>query len=501
MNRDVLIACSPYLAAMLIATALLWLLVRLSGAKLRLAHARTLHQDQRGAVQSLSFVLTLPLFVMILMFIVQLSQITIGTVVVEYAAFAAARAAMVWIPAETASEYANQIGTYRQTSSGSSDGNSYAVYIVDPSGLKYEKIHFAAAMACMPVAPSRETQTSANHPGMEAHSALLSAYLSMSPVSSGNTQISTRLRRKLAYALNHTRVDIEIHHPLKVELGADAPLERYPLLDRDMYPVEFAHNEYGWQDQLYVTVSHDFALLPGPGRLLARRVDARPGSSPESDPGSDRIARSLDKSGDVYVRTLTATVRLNNEGQKSSLPFYQTLRGNQAPNFSSTDFSNSGNNEDGEANGNGEGDGEGSAEGDENEAGEACCGNDAQQGEHGDGEDHPEGENEHEGNNEREGGDNREGQEGRDRPGNREENESDGNNNDREGGKDGPGDRAEEGNRDEKERPESGNSPNDRESPETLERPDKPDPREGKNSPEESSDSESNETQQQGDQR
>ena len=40
-------------------------------------------------MQSLSFVLTLPLFVMVMLFIVQLSQITIGRLAVEYAALAA----------------------------------------------------------------------------------------------------------------------------------------------------------------------------------------------------------------------------------------------------------------------------------------------------------------------------------------------------------------------------------------------------------------------------
>ena len=31
-------------------------------------------------------------------------------------------------------------------------------------------------------------------------------------------------------------------------------------------------NELGWQDTITVTVNYDLALLPGPGRLLARYV-------------------------------------------------------------------------------------------------------------------------------------------------------------------------------------------------------------------------------------
>ena len=38
------------------------------------------------------------------------------------------------------------------------------------------------------------------------------------------------------------------------------------------YPDEFQFNEIGWQDQITVTVKYNLALLPGPGRLLARYI-------------------------------------------------------------------------------------------------------------------------------------------------------------------------------------------------------------------------------------
>ena len=63
------------------------LLAGLSRARLELGRLRQLHADQRGSAQSLSFVLTLPLFIMVLLFIVQVSQLMIGKVVVEYAAY------------------------------------------------------------------------------------------------------------------------------------------------------------------------------------------------------------------------------------------------------------------------------------------------------------------------------------------------------------------------------------------------------------------------------
>src|SRR5262245_46550230 len=70
-----------------------------------------LHADQRGSVQSLSFVLTVPIFVMLMLLAVQITQLMIGLIVVQYAAYAAARSASVWIPARMEpDELENRIG-------------------------------------------------------------------------------------------------------------------------------------------------------------------------------------------------------------------------------------------------------------------------------------------------------------------------------------------------------------------------------------------------------
>jgi len=328
MHRAVLISCLPYLAGIVLSVAVLWALLRLSRARLKLAAFAGLHRDERGGVQSLSFVLTLPLFIMLMMFIVQLSQLTIAKVVVEYSAYAAARAAMVWIPAEAPREWANQIGQYRtyvRDVVDESTGREYTVYEVDTSGRKADKIRFAAAMACMPICPSRDVQAPGSEFHAEALAAIREAYRLLDPRSEQNTRIPARLDNKLAYAWENTRVVIEVYHAKEVAMGADAPLDRYPLLDRWQYRPEFAENEYGWQDQLFVTVVHDFALLPGPGRLLARRADASPGTSAEEAPGYDEVAENIDREDGVYKRALTATVRMSNEGQKSVLPYIQPL--------------------------------------------------------------------------------------------------------------------------------------------------------------------------------
>ena len=71
----------------------------LQPGELRLGRLLTLHRDEAGNIQSLSFVLTLPVFIFVMLMIVQVSQLMIGIVVVNYAAFAAARSAAVRIPA------------------------------------------------------------------------------------------------------------------------------------------------------------------------------------------------------------------------------------------------------------------------------------------------------------------------------------------------------------------------------------------------------------------
>jgi hypothetical protein len=102
MNRAVLHACLPWLAVLAGSLLAAYLLVRFSGARPSLRRLRRLHENQVGGVQSLSFVLALPLFIMIMLFIVQISQLMIGIIVVHYTAYATARSASVWIPAGVA---------------------------------------------------------------------------------------------------------------------------------------------------------------------------------------------------------------------------------------------------------------------------------------------------------------------------------------------------------------------------------------------------------------
>lgn len=325
MHRQILISVWPYLALMVLSSGFCWLLLRMTRARPDWRQLKLLAADERGAVQSLSFVLTIPIFIVVMMFIVQLSQLTIGKFVVEHAAFAAVRSAQVWLPAHVTSyEGFNQVSSlcYRETITGD-DGWLYDCYEVDPVGHKYNKIRFAAVQACLAICPSRDVGADRGALGNDVGDSLVKAAEIWSPQLLKNPKVSDRIKNKLAYSLANTSVRIFVRHRL-----SDPPLLPYlipPYLD------EFAPGEIGWNDQILVTVTHQFALLPGPGRLLARQT-AQPGQT-ASDPGAgtsmtgDTTASSIQLVGGVPTYRLTATAMLHSEGEKSLIPYGQTLLG------------------------------------------------------------------------------------------------------------------------------------------------------------------------------
>ncbi|MBP89613.1 MAG: hypothetical protein CMJ64_23365 [Planctomycetaceae bacterium] len=325
MSREAIIACLPYLAGIVVSVGLLRLLVWASGARMQLSQLRRLNADQHGAVQSLSFVLTLPLFVMILLFIVQLSQLTTARLVVEYAAMAAARSAVVWIPTTLSDGYEteNRISAISPAGEMTDDnGVRFVVYQVSPGSPKYDKIRLAAATSLMSVCPSRDTGVVLDDEGISAATTMVKTYAAISPASVENTRIPTRIYNKLAFALRNTHVEIEIRH--RNTDYRDRPNEP-PLAHYDIVPYreEFEFNEIGYQDQIVVTVRHEFALLPGPGRFLSRNTPRRDGNLSEQD----RVAMQVRRENGIFTYPISATARLNNEGEKSVLAYIQTLSG------------------------------------------------------------------------------------------------------------------------------------------------------------------------------
>ena len=72
---------------------------------------------------------------------------------------------------------------------------------------------------------------------------------------------------------------------------------------------------------LRAAVTHNFALLPGPGRFLSKflvRADGRP------DRISPRIDRQTARNRErIYTTPIWASVTMTNEGMKSVMPYVQ----------------------------------------------------------------------------------------------------------------------------------------------------------------------------------
>jgi len=271
---------------------------------------RDLHRDERGSVQSLSFVLTVPLFIMLMLLAVQITQLMIGQIIVHYAAFAAARSATVWIPARAGTNLQasgeNRVGVARVFIGREGGGE---LYEIAPGGLKFEKIRQAAALACLPAAPSRNLSL-ANSDSMTQ--SIQTMFAAFSPTAVSNARMPQRLANKWAYANAATGIQIRVFHRRYGPGNQDEPpLVDYNPLNPDAY---YKANEIGWRDQIRVTVTHNFALLPGPGRLLARTAN----QTFYRDVVSPTIRTAP---AGLYWIPLSATATMVGEGEKSVRPF------------------------------------------------------------------------------------------------------------------------------------------------------------------------------------
>ena len=300
MLRAAAIACLPWLAVMLAAAVALRLLIWACGAKPSFGRLRELHSDQVGGVQSLSFVLATPFFVMVMLLIVQVSQVMIGILVVHEAAYAAARSAAVWIPAWVSdNERQNEV----QSLGGVEYKDGHPVRSLSQGNDKYRKIQEAAWLALMPAAPSQSP--AGDQMGDNLSDTVIRAYQAFAPASTGNQRVPARLANKLAYARNHTNLTIKV-------TGPEDELEFITILDDQQRPMlvpVIETDNTGWRDQVTVTLQHDYALLPGPARLLARHVTS-------SEVPVDRVADEIHKQGQYSVISMSATATLGIEGQR-----------------------------------------------------------------------------------------------------------------------------------------------------------------------------------------
>lgn len=336
MSRAILTSCLPWLGVLLASLVVLWLMVRLSRLRFDWRRLRQLHQEETGSAQTLSFVLTLPIFIWVMMMIVQASQLMIAQVVVEYSAYAAARSAIVWIPArvDPMSEPSNCISAHavdpeapdqvfpitdpNDPNYGPTEGG--LTYLVSPGSPKYRKITSAAILALAPICPSRNVGANLPADAPIPADVLRDVYVSMTPQGTASPgAIDRRMRNKLAYALENTTVEMRFYH---TNQRPEPPLMTYHIpdgVDLDSYE-QFRFNELGWQDTVTVKVKHNVALLPGPGRLLWRWRNVS-----RADGTSDTGAQKIEKRARVYTYPLEASATLGIEGLEPVVPYEYTL--------------------------------------------------------------------------------------------------------------------------------------------------------------------------------
>ncbi|MFP6669387.1 MAG: TadE family protein [Pirellulales bacterium] len=339
----------PFLLVGFCVIAVLLLVMRwltaVSGGHCKWNRLRNVHRNEEGAVQSLSFVLTLPLFILIMMGVVQTSQIMIAQIVVEYSAILTARSASVWLPAHLdGTDGRNRISelVYERSED---EGDIYRVeteaWAGEYSSPKVLRISMAAAQACVPIAPSRDTGFDRSATGNSAATSMVRAFEAIAPEAEAGGAISRRMRNKLTYALANTDVKIEVFHPqsrhepllgeihedvgelaerfserepIYIESYAEDEWSYYQQYEEDAR--EFQPNEIGWQDEITVTVKHNLALLPGPGRMFSRILSMREGSQYDGE------VTNVSRTGEtLYTWPLKAQATISNEGQKSVLRY------------------------------------------------------------------------------------------------------------------------------------------------------------------------------------
>lgn len=353
MHRAVLLTCWPWFICLVVAGMLAVLLVQFCGGRCQWRRWRDLHADQGGAVQSLSLVLTLPVFLLLLLFIVQISQMMIGVMMVHYAAFAAARAASVWIPADVTTdptlyddlteidlvhdqlqggpERANVIqGRVQRDLSRvnvlqlESGANTIAVSV------KYQKVVLAALIPCMAISPSRDFSWANQLPAslVPTYNALTKIFPDMNPRSRSNVRMPKRLMNKLIYSQRFTNVVIEwqeISHPATdVDSAPTYNPRNHPATLTGQVPM-WNENEVGFRDPVTVRVTHQFGLLPGIGRILKMGMVNGAGgwqSQNQNDAVSKQITqRTQTQQEELYTLGITAEATFVNEGYKSMLRY------------------------------------------------------------------------------------------------------------------------------------------------------------------------------------
>ncbi|HAA48266.1 MAG TPA: hypothetical protein DCE43_00995 [Planctomycetaceae bacterium] len=372
--------CRPALVALCAAMVALVVVIRVSGCRFDIRRLRQLHHCQRGGVQSLSFILTLPMFVMLVMFIVQVSQLMIGQVVINNAAYGAARSLAAWVPQHVieiepdARTDAFGLEPHFQNAirdTGLRPNSPYGYWYVGGSRTdgfvgggqqsteNIFKLDFpfrSAVTACATISPSQ-------HLGLELTGRAQDHFLAtqdawqhfVGPAVAGSN--ASRLYNKYCYSYWNTELwirftDANVQYPPGEATRDSRQGPTYNPYWHDLQNEDDKYKwksyEIGWRDPITVTVRHNLALLPGPGRFLAKhlvRSDApadlvshrisqwagpRRQHNPENDGDSGDTSTPHDPRYNkrVYTTAIWARATIINDGIKSLVPYVHAFDAN-----------------------------------------------------------------------------------------------------------------------------------------------------------------------------
>lgn len=277
----------PAVTYLLIAGACLLLLVTL-GWRLRrvtaLARERARRDGRSGesGVATIEFALVTPFLLTITLVLIQTMLVFTGLFYVNYAAFAATRSAIVYIPADLGGEEANTITPF-------------------VGGAKFDRIRSAAVIAVMPVSGQEDGDLQASDELVDG----LNRYFE-SQGEDPPRWVRNLAAGRLNYAAAHTIVTLQTLRTL----------EDGTVLFDDATGV----TTYGPKDAVAVEVRHEFALtVPLASQLFSLGGSddsgARSGTyNPENDLGAGAAAPP----GSWTV--ITARAVLTNEGVTRTLP-------------------------------------------------------------------------------------------------------------------------------------------------------------------------------------
>ncbi len=204
---------------------------------------KSIRRDVRG-MAVLEFALLFPIALAVVMIMIQTALLMAGNLVVHYAAFCAARSAIVTVPMNWSDQ-----GEPRN--------------VIMPNGLKLEFIRRAAVQAVAPACAGCPDDSGARQQG--SWQKKLTAFFA----AGGDKQPSWLNRRSMdvmmAYADKHTQVSIAPSSQMAPADGDDGRLDN--KIDSS------SSQRYGPTEDLVVTVHHDLILsIPYANRIFGKRL-------------------------------------------------------------------------------------------------------------------------------------------------------------------------------------------------------------------------------------